>query len=215
MTYFPWSDEFSVGIRVIDNDHKDLFRMVNALYAELEGGSSAKNIDALLTALGRYVEEHFAREEELMKTYNYPGLAAHKAKHRELTLDVYALRKAHVSHPYKMDGEKLLMFLKNWLSNHIMRSDMDYVPYFRDQDAKADKRVLKGKASPAEQAPSCSEMVDVSVNVPKESVAAVERCAKLLRGGGVLAAELEVLVLSPESMTEEEAEQRVGALLAV
>jgi hemerythrin len=147
MTYFPWSNDCSVGIRIIDNDHKDLFGMVNALHVALEGGAPAKNIDSLLAALSRYVEEHFEREEELMAAYNYPGLSAHKAKHKELALDVHALRKAHISHPHRVDRDKFLEYLKNWLSNHILRSDMDYVPYLRDQaDKKQTKERRRGRS---------------------------------------------------------------------
>lgn len=31
MTCFPWSEEYSVHLRVIDNDHKDLVNTVNGL----------------------------------------------------------------------------------------------------------------------------------------------------------------------------------------
>ncbi len=221
MTYFPWSNDYSVGIRIIDNDHKDLFGMVNALHAESKADAPAKNIDNLLAALSRYVEEHFEREEELMAAYNYPGLSAHKLKHKELALDVHALRKAHASQPRRIDRDKLLEYLKNWLSNHIMRSDMDYVPYLRSETGKkatkerrkgADRR--KSESSISVEVFDDRESVDVVVNVAKENVSALRRCADLLRGDDELATALKDLVFAQENLTHAEAEQRVEKLLA-
>ena len=38
MSYFPWSEEYSVHLRVIDNDHKDLVNTVNTLHEAISEG---------------------------------------------------------------------------------------------------------------------------------------------------------------------------------
>ncbi len=213
MKYLHWSEEYNTGVQTIDNDHKDLFSLVNALQKEMESHTPAKNIDKILAALGRYVEKHFKHEEEIMKAYNYPGFAAHKAAHRELALDVHALHKAHVSHPSEVDEEKLLKFLRNWLSNHILRSDMDYVPYIRNKSTSEIENTPIPEDIGSAVTSDGLETVDVSVRVPQESVAALRRCAVLLNAHGEEAATFTELVMSAKTLTLEEADSRVDKLM--
>jgi len=78
MSFFPWSEEYSVHLRVIDNDHKDLVDTVNALHDGIKGGSARDKIGQIIGNLARYVDDHFVREEGLMEAYSYPNLAQHK-----------------------------------------------------------------------------------------------------------------------------------------
>lgn len=102
MSYFPWSEEYSVHLRVIDNDHKDLVNTVNALHDAIREGATRGRIGHIIGNLAQYVDEHFSREEGLMEAYDYPGLARHKRIHRHLTRTVYAIRIIFGSKPKKI-----------------------------------------------------------------------------------------------------------------
>ena len=62
MNLFEWSQDYAVGIRLIDNDHRGLFETINALHEAVQQESGEAEIGNTLNALIRYVQEHFTRE---------------------------------------------------------------------------------------------------------------------------------------------------------
>lgn len=79
-------------------------------------------MEEILTQLIEYTDWHFAREEKLMEKHGYDRMEGHKLEHRELAdnaKDLYA--QFHAGDDGVLDI--LLPFLRNWLTDHIMRSD--------------------------------------------------------------------------------------------
>jgi len=129
MDYLPWSDDYRVGVAVIDDDHRMLFRLVNRLHARLQAGAGEDAVGEVLEGLADYVETHFAREERYMEECGYPDVVAHATKHRDLARTVRSLRTLYEDDPAGFPEGEILAFLKDWLTGHILKSDMDYVPY--------------------------------------------------------------------------------------
>ena len=133
MPLMQWSDKLSVGIAVVDADHKKLVSMVNDLYDAVSAGKGADQMGKILDGLIDYTKSHFAREETFFAQHNYPESAAHKREHAELTrqvLDVQAKYKAGATSTLSL---QVLNFLKDWLLKHIQGSDKHYVPYLKAQ----------------------------------------------------------------------------------
>ena len=212
MAYFPWSQDYSVGIRLIDNDHKDLVDMVNSLHDQISGSDSEEQIATTLAFLARYVREHFTREEALMAQYGYPDLAAHKASHHELAAEIHAAQKVFTSEPERLDPQKLLLFLRDWLVHHILSEDMKYVPYLIGGAGDA-PAATSSPPAPAKGQAQPDEMVTVEVEVPADKVELIRRCAHLLSTGGEIADEIEVLAEPAAAMTLEDAETLIEPLL--
>jgi hemerythrin len=120
-----WTDALSVGIDVIDDDHKGLINIINrVLEAEREGGS----VKWALGELAGYASSHFAREEKMMAAANYPELAAHKKAHKAFVEWLRSLRTVYGADPgaeYYL-AESMREYLQTWLTNHIMKVDADY-----------------------------------------------------------------------------------------
>ncbi len=72
MSRFEWSDEYSVGIRMIDYDHRGLFEVLNDLQDAVEHRHGEAEIGHTITYLVHYVQAHFEREERLMREYGRP-----------------------------------------------------------------------------------------------------------------------------------------------
>lgn len=66
MHIIAWSSEFALGIGEIDEQHKALVGMINALDASTHGDFSTDTVRRLLAELDEYVRNHFAFEERLM-----------------------------------------------------------------------------------------------------------------------------------------------------
>ena len=209
MSYFPWSEEYSVHLRVIDNDHKDLVSTVNVLHEAIRDGAPSGRIGQIISNLVKYVETHFSREEKLMETYCYPDLARHKRIHRHLSRTVYAIQVIFASKPKKIDPIKLLTFLREWLIHHILEEDTKYTPYLRG-DLDTETRSVADVSGIPRMPELRGDLLDeeeetVTLTIPAAKVAVLRRCARMLTEGGKESIAIEDIVMPVSQMTFEEA----------
>jgi len=184
MPFLPWSNNYSVHIRAIDSDHKELFDTVNQLHAAIEQQRPHEEVGFTISLLARYVKEHFAREEQIMAQYGYPRLAQHKTQHQRLKHMVQAIRRIHAEDPNRLDPNKLLKFLSDWLTNHIIRSDMEYATYL-NTEFKWPLTQKKAVQAPATNSTEQQAKVQaVTVKVPAEKADTIRRLAHVLAQGG-------------------------------
>lgn len=128
MTFIMWSADYETGNHDIDQDHRGLFALINDLHDKAKDGVPEESIGVTIEALVDYVNIHFEREEILMSACGYAGLENHKAAHRKLALRIRFHKDCFDRHPESFDKEDFMSFLAEWLSNHILVKDMDYVP---------------------------------------------------------------------------------------
>lgn len=182
------------------------------MHDQIAGSGTQPQIATSLSFLARYVKEHFVREEALMAEYGYPELVAHRASHHKLTAKIHAAQKVFATEPEQLDPQKLLLFLREWLVFHILRSDMKYVPYLQGKAADATETPGTASAQP-NGSPQADGMATIQVEVPVDKVDVICRCAKLLGAGGEIAEEIEALAEPIAAMTIEEAEELIAPLM--
>lgn len=124
MAYLTWSDDLAVGNTFIDGDHQKLIDMVNRLHALMAEGKGKDVLGKVLHNLITYTREHFRREEDLMAKMRFPGLTEHKAEHEKLLIEVLELQKKFESGAATLSIQ-VLHFLRDWLVNHIGKSDKE------------------------------------------------------------------------------------------
>jgi len=212
---FEWNPEYSVGIKLLDYDHQELFATVDELRSAIEEGTERKVFNPILNRLSKYAMEHFQREEHIMSEYGFPETAEHRHRHQEFTKLVYSVRRLHINKPEKVSYNRLLKFLEHWLVHHILGEDMKYKSYLRGGYGKratditeplADGNEHKTFPESGEQRKK-AELATVSVLVPAASKTTIRRCARLLQLGGEKAALLEELADPIGSITDDEAER--------
>ena len=125
---FEWNDKFSTGIASIDAQHQGLFFIGAELYAAMSAGQAREQMDRILTRLVQYTAAYFAHEERLMQLHGYPGYAAHKAQHDDMTRQVSQFYQEFQSGQIAI-SIRLLSFVEDWLHRHIGESDLGYVPF--------------------------------------------------------------------------------------
>jgi hemerythrin len=135
MALIVWSDSMSVGVGRIDKEHRGLIDLINLLHGEMLAGKSKEAMGNILDRLIAYTKTHFAYEETLFRTHNYPQAAAHKQEHDTLTQQVVALQ-ADFKAGKAVIGAPVLAFLKDWLTNHILKQDMAYRLFFESKGVK-------------------------------------------------------------------------------
>lgn len=125
-----WTEDFSVGVQEIDEQHKRLVSMLNQLNEAMKLGQGKQVVDRILFNLGDYVQRHFATEEAYMEAGSYPELERHKDIHRRLTAKVKDYMERYEKGEPGLTLE-LLDFLTGWLKNHILQTDKAYSPYVK------------------------------------------------------------------------------------
>lgn len=133
MPLMTWNDKMSVGVSMLDTDHKKLVEMLNELYDAVQNGKGKDSLGNILDGLIDYTKIHFAHEEKLFAQTNYPESAVHKKEHDDLTSQVVQVQKKYKSGATGTLSLEVLNFLKNWLVNHIGGEDKKYGPYLNSK----------------------------------------------------------------------------------
>ncbi|MCI2284808.1 bacteriohemerythrin [Colwellia sp. MSW7] len=119
-----WDAEYAVGNADMDNQHKELFDMINEFFKQ----DNKQSAIILFESLSSYIDLHFESEENLLRQINYPATDEHIKQHEELRHNFNALRNRLIH--YDIDIQhKIGMFLYNWMAKHILQSDMEYKAY--------------------------------------------------------------------------------------
>ncbi len=122
-----WSDEFSIDIQEIDEQHKRLVELINQLYDAITTKRPAEALEKVLDDLVEYTRVHFAVEECVLRLFDYPDYDAHKAVHDKIAARVIEFQRQFRAGDHKV-GMELLYFLKDWLMDHINKVDRQYAP---------------------------------------------------------------------------------------
>ncbi|MFA6979107.1 MAG: bacteriohemerythrin [Ignavibacteriaceae bacterium] len=125
MALINWNDSYSVKVKEIDGQHKKLVDIINELHDKMKEGKGKEVMEKLLNELLDYTVLHFAFEEKLLNTNNYPDSKTHIKLHSDLIEEVKAFRKKYESGSAMLSLE-LMNFLKKWLVEHILNSDKKY-----------------------------------------------------------------------------------------
>lgn len=121
-----FTDEYLVGIELIDSEHKELFRIVDKANHLIKSYNEASGYDKILDILDQlreYTKEHFADEEEYMESIGYEGLEAQKRAHDAFIQKLENINIEEIDENPQEALERLLEFLLGWLINHILYTD--------------------------------------------------------------------------------------------
>lgn len=125
-----WSQEYELGIVVIDRQHRRIVDLINDLDRLVGLPDARQGVERVLYDLVDYTESHFDFEEALMERAGYPELDGHHHLHRQFTFHLEALRQRHLAGEDVV--EPLLRMLEKWLLNHILEEDLAYTEQVRD-----------------------------------------------------------------------------------
>jgi hemerythrin len=132
-----WDKSLSVGVKLIDDQHQELFRQVNGLLEALMKNQGKEQLGKLLGFLGKYTVEHFGAEERLMGQYKYPDAPKHKQQHAEFVAAFLKL-KAEFDAKGATPNVSITLnkFVCDWLRTHIGGSDTALGKFLKASNAK-------------------------------------------------------------------------------
>ena len=130
-----WSDKYSVGISIIDEEHKKLFELINKANLVAKFGNNSNDVLAILDQMTEYVLNHFETEEHYMKEFHFPRFQPHRSEHIDFTNTTMDYKNRAVGGDYQITNE-ILEYLMQWLSNHIQVTDTKYIGCFKENGLK-------------------------------------------------------------------------------
>ncbi len=129
MSIIKWSQDLSVNIKEIDDQHKKLIDLINTLHDNMLKGQGKVVLESTLQELAAYTQYHFSAEEKYMKRFGYVDYDAHKLEHEEFIRKVSEFINSYRSNQACLSIE-VMNFLKDWITNHIKGSDKGYMVCF-------------------------------------------------------------------------------------
>ncbi len=141
-----WREDWTLRIDTLDDDHRAIVDILLDIagrfgtdsqcpqgqrpQAEKGSGGDADRLFAALDRLGSVTREHFRREEEFMRTINYPHLAEHRSEHALLMAEHTALKRELRERGVERLGAMELNDLKNWVVAHILGADRGFAEHY-------------------------------------------------------------------------------------
>ena len=133
MEKIRWQNNLSVGIELIDNQHKQWIEHYNNMVDSLTSQQNKTQVSKTLGFLIDYTEVHFATEEKQMSAHKYAGLQEHKAKHGELRATLATLVKEYEEEGATTQLAKAVdTFLGHWLIKHIQEVDAKFGAFIKE-----------------------------------------------------------------------------------
>jgi hemerythrin-like metal-binding protein len=132
MEIISWRNEFSVGVKEMDEQHKKLIGMINKLIEEQKVLTEPQTIADLLIKMTDYAQVHFRAEEYLMAEYDYEHKTEQERQHQEFIDKTIAFYSASDLGPNLL-STALLDYLRTWLIGHILKEDMKYKEFFKSK----------------------------------------------------------------------------------
>lgn len=143
MAAIVWEESLTTGIDAIDNQHKEMFRQANILFETLSKIPDKKKLKESMQFLVEYVEKHFEAEKKVMKSFDYPGRMAHAFEHDQLTKSLHELVEEFINGNDMMIPSRLGGLVSQWMTQHIKKSDMEFIQFIRSKVRREDFKNLE------------------------------------------------------------------------
>ena len=120
----PWTPALSVGVGLIDDQHKTWFEKAEKLFEAGKNNQAKEYVGELLDFLDSYTKKHFADEEKYMLSIRYPGYEEQRKAHTAFIAELTKLRNN-----YKESGGNITVIINanhmviEWLTKHISNMD--------------------------------------------------------------------------------------------
>ena len=126
---FEWSDSFRVNVRLLDDQHRELFGRVNVLSQALGASGDVQGHEPEKRSVLEYARLHFRDEEALMEAHAYPRHEAQKRAHEMLMRQLERLASVEEKRA-RPRSETVVDYLKDWLISHTLLEDLQYRDFF-------------------------------------------------------------------------------------
>jgi hemerythrin-like metal-binding protein/PAS domain S-box-containing protein len=126
-----WSNDLSIDIEVIDEQHKKWIELVNSLFKAVSLGHHSSEVLRVFDDFVQFTNYHFSFEEKYFEEFSYPKMVSHSFEHQTFVDKLVELesnwKEGRTEAPIQF-----LQLLKSWIVQHILLADKAFVKTFKD-----------------------------------------------------------------------------------
>lgn len=133
-----WKDKYKVGVELIDEQHKELFKrlseFIQIVQTKSDWDERLDKVKETMEFMQEYVVSHFDDEEAYQKEINYPDIETHKEAHRKFKEGINDY--VEIFQRGGFTEEKIQEFsakLMTWLIMHVGKMDQKIGEYVREK----------------------------------------------------------------------------------
>ena len=123
-----WEKVFEIGVDCIDNEHREMIRIVNKMKKACEQQNYSE-CHQIASRLVRYSIGHFQHEEDYLEKVGFPRLNSHKKYHNELLQEVDTIRKNCTDLSVGHSVQECLDSMEQLIIDDILTGDNDFVSF--------------------------------------------------------------------------------------
>jgi hemerythrin-like metal-binding protein len=124
-----WKSAYNLGDGGLDDEHAEWVRLANRVIRAVDHDAPAADLNEAFCELLDCTVRHFDVEERHMEGAYYPELARHRGLHDRHIRDLVRFQGRCKRREVK--AEAVATYLLDWLLEHILQADADYVPYVK------------------------------------------------------------------------------------
>jgi hemerythrin-like metal-binding protein/putative nucleotidyltransferase with HDIG domain len=150
--YDPHREEMSLGISIIDEEHKEFIDIINKVIVTKKHNDKPEEVRKVLSEMINSALKHFKSEETNMIKVNFPEYQLHRNEHLYFTHKAVASINKIINGDYQV-AKGALEYLKRWIVNHIQEADRKYIDCFNENGIynaglKKDLQIFRFKSDP-------------------------------------------------------------------
>ena len=126
-----WTNDLSVGIPSLDDDHKILVDLLNSTLVACYAGFGDEHVGIILEELFKYTQIHFNREMSILRLSGYGDCDRHQAEHDRLYGELQVMTDRARAEADSGLSHEVGAFLRSWLFSHIMEHDRGYAAHLQ------------------------------------------------------------------------------------
>ena len=119
-----WNNGLNIGIKVLDDEHKQLLMIVNELASAISENQTRDKIERIYNNLVKSIISHSDNEELILKHCNYADLEDHKQYHTNSINEIKLLKGEIINACGYINAQNIHKNLVELLLKHIIVEDM-------------------------------------------------------------------------------------------
>jgi hemerythrin len=127
MPVIEWTEEMSVGVAALDDDHRALIALIHRL------DRPDVDVIGMFHKLVAYVDDHFEREEAHLAAIGYSGIETHRGQHAAFAARLGEMLQSYLRQPFPPGDRRLSIAVSDWLRTHILVEDRKYAGWTKAQ----------------------------------------------------------------------------------
>jgi len=119
-----WSEGLNLGIKDLDDDHKQLLNIINELLDAINNNVAVDIIIDKFTKLQSYAQSHYRREEDYLRKCGCIKLEEYKDKQHIFNNKIINLKNKLIASKNYEIFQEISLFLTEWLVAHIIEDNI-------------------------------------------------------------------------------------------